>query len=196
MASACSVLTPHETTTENPDELVVLDVVDETPVHDIGATPAEDPAHISIPTTPAIEEQLTEYANIWLNLSREAQRQELLEAEARYLKSAAIPDLIHYAMLYVLRPAERAGTTKRVRSDLRRYLESATASADTTTDDLMPIARVLLYLLDEREQMLVQLTSQIETLQRQLDDLKAIEEQLRDRMGPDSMQAPIQATPR
>lgn len=203
--SACGVLTHRERTAETPaPEPVAASAVAEPAAPEVDSTAAaaqdiESASQENTPAAPGPEERLVHYANAWLSLSREAQRQEFLETEARYLKNGATSDLMHYAMLSVLRAPERANTTKRVRGDLRRYLENGTGTeapvetgVDVTHDEFMPMAKVLLYLLEEREQTLGQLTAQNETLQRQLDELKAIEEQLRDRTGSE----PIQATPR
>lgn len=205
VTSACGVLTHREEITEHPaPDSAAAEVTASPETHEADDT-TQDSASLAAqegtPASPAPEVQLVQYANAWISLSREAQRQEFLESEARYLKSGEASDLIHHAMLSVLRTPERAGTTKRVRGDLRRYLESAAegpgeaptgTDQGTVKDEFVPIARILLYLLDEREQTISQLTAQNETLQRQLDELKAIEEQLRDRTGSE----PIQATPR
>lgn len=141
------------------------------------------------PAIPGPEEGMVQFAYLWLGLSREAQRQEFLESEALYLQDGTPYNLVRYALLTALRGSERPGAAKRVRGDLRNYIE--TYNGSDTPGEFVPLARLLLHLLDEREQLLGQLTAQNETLQRQLDELKAIEEQLRDRAGPE----PIQATP-
>ena len=137
---------------------------------------------------PGPEEAMVQFAHIWLGLSREAQRQEFVQSEAIYLRDGTPYNLVRYALLTTLRGSERPGAAKRVRSDLRQYVE--THNGSDTPDEYVPLARLLLHILDEREQLVTQFTAQNETLQRQLDELKAIEEQLRDRGGPEPIQAP------
>lgn len=141
-----------------------------------------------IPAPPSAEERMVHFAHTWLGLSKEAQRQEFLQSEALYLKEGTPYNLVRYALLTTLRGSERPGSTKRVRGELRSYIDEHNGTDER--GEFVPLARLLLHVLEEREQLLGQLTAQNETLQRQLDELKAIEEQLRDRGGPEPIQAP------
>ncbi len=133
-------------------------------------------------------EALVLRANAWLTLSREAQRQEFLRTETLYQQSGSLPDLIDLALLAALRNPERTETMKRIRNHLRSQIEQSKSTEEN--DERMALARSLLQILDERERLMGQLTSQNETLQNQLNELKAIEEQLRDRSGSEPMQTP------
>lgn len=127
---------------------------------------------------PGSETAVIQFADAWLELAGEARSQQYQDAEANYRKSGAFDDLVRLGLLTALRTDDRA-TATRVRTDLRGRLETEDQHA------LAPFGRVVLRMLDERERAIGRLASQNDTLQRQLDELKAIEEQLRDRGRPE-----------
>lgn len=118
-------------------------------------------------------------ANGYLAQPPETQRQEFARTEANYLGDPSDLNLIHHALLAALTRPEHPGAYQRVRSDLGVWLRQQETTDDTT--GIVPLARVVLHLLDERERLMAQLTSQNEELQHKLDELKAIEQQLRER---------------
>jgi hypothetical protein len=193
-ASACGTLLHRETPAQDPAIVAPTTPVDAAPQAQAApdAHHAHEPAHETVapqaPRQPAPAEAMTQRANDWLALSREAQRQEYLRAESLYQQSGSLRDLVDLALLAALRNPERPETTRRIRSNLRAHVEQNAQAGGN--DELTAIARPLLQILDERERLLGQLATQNETLQHQLNELKAIEEQLRDRSGSEPIQAP------
>lgn len=190
--SACSNFL-HRGTPAQDAATTPAEPVDITPVPMIPPATNDDATeHVSTPPEaqrrPGPAEEMTQRANAWLTLSREAQRQEFQRAEARYQQSGSPQDLIDLALLAALRNPERAETAKRIRGNLRNHIEQGINAGEN--DEITPLARLLLQILDERERLIGQLTSQNETLQNQLNELKAIEEQLRDRSGSEPIRAP------
>lgn len=138
-------------------------------------------AGIGVAPDPGSETAVVQFADAWLELAEETRNRQYQEAEASYRESGAFDELVRLGLLTALRTSDRA-TATRVRTDLRARLETEDQHA------LAPFGRVVLRLLDERERAIARLASQNDTLQRQLDELKAIEEQLRDRARPELIQ--------
>lgn len=174
----------------HPDDTAI----ERTPVTPPAAHATEPPAPVADdtgPQTPATapaapvrspEEALMHFGQSWLELSPEARRQEFTQAEERYLQDASPGNLLRHALLVTLNGVDRPGASQRVRAELRTYIAQANGAGAEA--DFVPLARVLLHILAERDQIFGQLTAQNETLQRKLDELKDIERQLRDRAGP------------
>lgn len=193
-ASACGKLLHREPVAPAP--AIVAPAAPADPAPEAQPTPdahhRHEPAHETtepeVPRQPGPAEEMTQRANNWLALSREAQRQEHQRAEALYQQSGSLQDLLDLALLAVLKNPERPETTRRIRNNLRTHIEQSTNAGNS--NELTALARPLLQILDERERLLGQLATQNETLQHQLNELKAIEEQLRERSGSEPIQAP------
>lgn len=154
----------------------------------VPAAPAPDVSQtqgaIPTPRVRSPEEALVHFGRFYLDLSPEARRQEFTQTEERYLQDSSPRNLLRYALLATLNGIERPGASRRLRADLRAYIEG---SGDRDgNEDVVPLARVLLHILEERDQLLRQLSARNENLQRKLDELKDIERQLRDRAGPEA----------
>jgi hypothetical protein len=132
---------------------------------------------------PAPESLVIQFADAWLEAAEDARNRLYQQARTDYEQSGDFDDLVRLGLLTTLRVGDRAAAA-RVHDEIRRQLE------DTGTHPLAPFARVILRILDENARTIGRLATQNETLQRQLDELKAIEEQLRERGGPEPIQAP------
>jgi hypothetical protein len=128
---------------------------------------------------PDAQTELLHEANAYFALSPEAQRREFSRAESQYLDDSSDFHLLRLGLYAALTRPERPDDYQHVRNDLRARLMHEEAMSDE--DGLRPLAGLVLHMLDEREQLMAQLTSRNEELQRKLDELKAIEQQLRER---------------
>jgi hypothetical protein len=128
---------------------------------------------------PDIQVILLRQAEHYLALSPDAQNLEFTRVEANHQADPSDLNLIHLALLAALTAPEGPGAYDAVRGELGDWL--AQQDKGTNKDDLLPFARIVLHLLEERERLMAQLTSQNEELQHKLDELKAIEQQLRER---------------
>ena len=151
----------------------------ETAVAPEGEKPAPESASHAVPELPAARSlDLLHDAERFAGLPPDAQRQTLAEAETRRNVEQTPPALLRYALLLSLSDADRqAGTA--AAAALRDFLAAPPGAPDP---DLTALARVLLRVFDEREHLLAQNVE----LQRKLDQLKAIEQQLGDRDGADA----------
>lgn len=125
---------------------------------------------------------MIQFASAWLDHDENEQQAVLQAAEAQFARSGSLDDLVRVGLLAAVRGGD--DRTQRVRDALRRLLEAEPAH------DLAPLGRVLLGIMDEQERQVRRLAAESETLQRQLDELKAIEEQLRERGRPELIQPP------
>jgi hypothetical protein len=142
------------------------------PAHQALPDTAEPPAASSAPA-PARALDLLQYAEQYAGLSPEAQRQAMAAAETQYNTEQTSFALVRYALLLSLSEPDHqadAGTADKLRGLLA-------GPAVATDPDLVPFAQMLTHVLDERERLLAQNTE----LQRKLNQLKAIEQQLGDR---------------
>jgi hypothetical protein len=138
----------------------------EPPAPDTAAAPVAPPAPEAARTL-----DLLHSAEQYAGLSPEVQHQTIAAAETRYNTEQTSFALVQYALLLSLSEPDRqadAGTADKLRGLL------AGPAADP---DLVPFAQVLAHVLDERERLLTQNAE----LQRKLNQLKAIEQQLGDR---------------
>ncbi|MDX9740436.1 MAG: hypothetical protein RBT81_04545 [Gammaproteobacteria bacterium] len=167
---------PPQTTGQQPPETSdTTDVAPGTP------SPPSDEGS-SVPDA-AAESAVIQFADAWLELADEARSRQYQQARADYESSADFDDLVRLGLLTTLRTNDRAAAS-RINDEIRSRLETDAEHA------LAPLARVVLRILDERARAIGRLAAQNETLQRQLDELKAIEEQLRERGRPEPIQAP------
>lgn len=172
---------PEDTAIERPPEITERATVPAAPAPESAEPKTQAVAPAARERGP--EEALIQFGKSYLDLSPEARRQEFLQSEARYLRDANARNLLRYAMLAALNGVDRPGANRRVRTDLRALIEQA--NGDEESEELVPLAHVLLHIIEERDALLGQLTAKNETLQRKLDELKDIERQLRDRAGPE-----------
>jgi hypothetical protein len=133
---------------------------------------------------PAPESLVIQFADAWLGSSDEMRNQLYQKARTDYEQSGHFDALVRLGLLTTLRGNDRAAVS-RVSDEVRRQLEK-----NAGEHQLAPLARVVLRILEENARTIGRLTTQNETLQRQLDELKAIEEQLRERGGAEPIQAP------
>lgn len=165
----------------------------ETPADDPHIEAVEDPpragdadagdSHIDIPSSiPDIHARLLRQASIWLELAPEVRQREYAEAERRYANSPDDINLIRLGLYTALTQQARPGEYKPLRDALRERLPHM-ESRDNS--ELAAIAAIVLHILDDRERLMAQLTSQNEELQHKLNELKAIEQQLRERDSTD-----------
>lgn len=171
--------TPPPPVIEHPPE--PSPVIEHPPEAGHEETATEPSPAVGTGPDPGSETAVVQFADAWLELADEARSRRYQEVEAGYRESGDFDELVRLGLLTALRSNDRA-TATRVRTDLRDRLEAGEQHA------LAPLGRVVLRILDERERALARLTSQNDTLQRQLDELKAIEEQLRDRGRPELIQ--------
>jgi hypothetical protein len=136
--------------------------------------------------SPALSE-LLRFAQGTLALPKEAQRRVLAQTEDVYAQDRTPANLIRCALLTAALGSERSVAASRIRADLRAYLERSDEGAQ---DSLLPLASLLLHVLDAREEMAAQLIAQNDLLQRKLDELKAIEQQLLERNEPQRHEGP------
>ncbi len=188
MLGACSTLNnEREPAPDKPD----MDI----PAEDSSAPPpdrnaAADGTGISdtgpgadLSSIPDLQTELLQQANRYFTLSPDAQREEFSEAVTRYLNDSTDINLVRLGLYAALTQTDQPGDHQRVRNDLRARL--SLNHTPIGEGKLHPLAEVVLHLLDERERLMAQLTSKNEELQRKLDELKAIEQQLRERDSPD-----------
>jgi hypothetical protein len=128
---------------------------------------------------PDIQGILLRQAEHYLALSPEAQDLEYTRVEANRQADPTGPNLIHLALLAALTAPERPGAYDALRDELDDWLTQQDKGSNE--GNLLPFAGIVLHLLEERERLMAQLTSQNEELQHKLDELKAIEQQLRER---------------
>lgn len=167
----------------------------ETPVDDTRIESTEDPlraddadvgdagADITIASSiPDIHIRLLRQASIWLELAPDARRREYTEAEKRYAHSPTDIDLVRLGLYAALTQQAQPGEYNSLRNTLRERLPRMDSGEG---DELPALAAIVLHMLDDRERLMAQLTSQNEELQRKLNELKAIEQQLRERESTD-----------
>jgi hypothetical protein len=140
--------------------------VPEPPVPDTAPAPIAPPAPESARTL-----DLLQSAEQYAGLSPEAQHQTIAEAETRYNAEQTSFALVQYALLLSLSEPDRQADANTA-DKLRNLLAGPDADPE-----LVPFAQVLAHVLDERERLLAQNAE----LQRKLNQLKAIEQQLGDR---------------
>lgn len=138
---------------------------------------------VILSSIPDVKTELLQQANRYFTLSPDAQHLEFVRAETLYLNDSSDINLVRLGLYAVLTHTDRTGNHQRVRNDLRARL--SLNQTPVGEDDLHPLAEVALHLLDERERLMAQLTSRNEELQHKLDELKAIEQQLRERDSPE-----------
>ena len=139
------------------------------------AKPGALPSH-----TPSAADLELRFMEGFLGMSREAQRRVYAQVEATYLQDRAPRNLVRYALLTVATGTDHPASVSRVRTDLRGYLEPGGDGA-AADNGLVPLAALLLRVLDDREQLTAQYVAQTDQLQKKLDELKAIEQQLLER---------------
>lgn len=130
------------------------------------------------PASAAADQELR-FAQGLIGMPREAQRKVYAQVENLYLQDRTPQNLVRYALLAVVAGAERPAAASRARADLRTYLDPKSGTAGS--DPLAPLAVLLLRVLDDREQLTAQYIAQNDLLQKKLDELKAIEQQLLER---------------
>lgn len=186
LAALCGCAALHEprrderASAETPAHSV-MPAAPTTPAETHEQAPHEAPAQV-FPHTPAEPQslrmiELLRYAEQYAGMSPEAQHQTIAEAETRYNVEQTSFSLLRYALLLSLSEPDRqtdAGTVARLRDLLARPV------VGDDDKDVIPFAQLLAHVLDEREHLLVQNAE----LQRKLNQLKAIEQQLGDRVEP------------
>lgn len=152
---------------------VLTSAVTAPPVHETAA-PVLPPQN-TLATAPARSLELLREAEQFAGRPAEQQRHMLAEAEASYDLEPTPLALVRYALLQSMSGPDRqlsAETAARLRDMLA-------VVADPADRDLNALTRLLVHVLDEREHLLAQNME----LQRKLNQLKAIEQQLGDREG-------------
>lgn len=148
--------------------------------------PATDIEIVEADTPPAPDVLLEDYlhfAHEWLGKSETSRRQDYTAAERAYDSEPSSPNLMRLALLTALTHPDRPGTNDRVRDELRKWI--ASGNNEVERNHLLSSAVILLHVLDERENLLTQLTARTRELQGKLDELKAIEQELRERDSTD-----------
>jgi hypothetical protein len=140
-----------------------------------GSPPQAAPDALAAPTL-----ELLRDAEQFTGLPHDAQQQTLALAELRHNMEQTPLTLVHYALLLSLSEPDRQSSAGAA-AHLRDMLDAAPGAVDR---DLEALARLLMHALDEREHLLAQNVE----LQRKLNQLKAIEQQLGDRDGADAPQ--------
>lgn len=186
---ACSAIDirwpPPGTTTETPAEKSSAATADKPAAP---GKPVEVAADADAPSSiPDIHTRLLRQASIWAELAPDAQQAEFSDAERRYAESPTDINLLRLGLYAALTPQEQPGAWRSLRGSLRERLPHM-ASPDN--DELHALAAVVLRMLDDRERLMAQLTSQNEELQHKLNELKSIEQQLRERDSTDIIRTP------
>lgn len=178
---ACSLI-DHRSVTHDDDDLELP----ETPDQDVETADDITDSEIEIvieviepEPEPGLQDEVLLFGHNWLGLSEEAQRQELAQAELAWSNTRTDLALVRYALLTALSRPVQPGASDRVRNELRNWL--AQQKTMIGQDELAPLAGMLLYLLDDREQLISEMMMQIDEVQRKLDELRAIEQQMRER---------------
>lgn len=140
------------------------------------------------PPQPESTQELLRYVHGFLALSRDAQRRIFGQVEGLYVKERTPQNLIRYGLVSAVAGSDRPAAVNRARSDLRAYVESR--SAGVNDDDLVPLASLVLRILDDREQLTSELVAQNDILQKKIDELKAIEQQLLERSDSNQVNTP------
>jgi hypothetical protein len=150
------------------------------------ATPGKEmavpgaPSHAAPDAPEAPTLALLRDAALFTALSPDEQQQAVAAAELRHSMERTPLTLVHYALLLSLSEPDRQSSAGAA-AQLRDMLDASPGAADR---ELVALARLLMHALDEREHMLAQNVE----LQRKLNQLKAIEQQLGDRDGTDAPQ--------
>lgn len=149
-----------------------------------GATDQPSPAPPSrAPTasaTPADAQVLLAYAESFTGLPSDMRRDELARAASRHAEEQSLNAAVRYALLLILSDAAPAEFIA-VKQSLQERLEQHRGGQGK--EGLAPLAAFLLQVLETRMQLLRKNTE----LQEKLDQLKAIEQKLREREEPDSL---------
>lgn len=184
MLTACAMLPGSREQTSTPPA-VEGPLPGET-LPEAGDTDAVGPSSeddVALPD-PAPESLVIQFGDAWLGSPDELRNHQYQQVRAEYEQSRDFGVLVQLGLLTTLRGNDRAAMT-RVSDEIRSRLADGAGE-----HPLAPLARIVLRILDENARVIGRLTTQNETLQRQLDELKAIEEQLRERGGPEPIQAP------
>ncbi len=175
---ACSTIDiqwPSQTDTANG-------APDTSPANDSADTATDPAAVVTEPSPiPDIHARLLRQASVWLELEPAARQQEFTDAQRSYAEAPTDIQLVRLGLYATLTTPEQPGTWQKLRDTLRERIPRM----DTGDDELHALAVVLLRILDDRERLMAQLTSQNEELQRKLNELKAIEQQLHERESTD-----------
>jgi len=124
--------------------------------------------------------ELLHEAERFAGLTPDAQQPVLAEAQLRHDREQTPLTLVRLALLLSVSEPDRQDSADAA-ARLRNLLD---APPDASAGDLEALARLLMQVLDEREHLLAQNAE----LQRKLNQLKAIEQQLGDRDGADAPQ--------
>ncbi len=178
---ACSAIDVHWwPPPETPADDARIETTEDPPR--AGAADAGDADIEILSSIPDIHVRLLRQASIWLELAPEVQVREYAEVERRYANSPTDIHLVRLGLYAALTQQAQPGEYKPLRDALRERLPRMEPGDG---NELSALAAIVLHMLDDRERLMAQLTSQNEELQRKLNELKAIEQQLRERESTD-----------
>jgi hypothetical protein len=135
------------------------------------------------PGTPDRLDELMIAVDRFNDLSTGERQQELTRAEKRYRQHQTAYNLIQLALLTVMDDPGH-GDTDQIRAGLRNHIKQH--RGDVPADDLVPLAVFLTHVLDQRDLLM----EENDTLQKKLDELKAIEQKLNEQNKREMIQVP------